>query len=652
MRLIAATLAVSLLAACTDSDKAPFVPAPGALPRTVVLISLDTLRADRLGIHGNTPDVSPRIDALANDAIVYDRAFAPAPWTLPSHMSMLTGLDPVAHGMRNDDHRLAPGIVTLAEALQEEGFLTAAFTDGGFVDSAYGFADGFTDYEDDRDGDQEDNGWKRILPDAIDWLEDLDDTERAFVFLHTFDAHAPFRNESPYPDVVEEFRKRPVGNNPRDHLLPRLEYFGQQAKFELHEYGRLEELLNDYDAGVHIADRGTGAIVDTLRELGRYDDALIIVTSDHGESMLEQGLHVGHGMFLSSNETHIPLVMKLPGGRHAGTRSHAIVDLVDIAPTVLDVVEAPAVADMQGQSLAAVADGAKRTRSALLQLSGNINTFALITPEYRYHTPIFGNTMAIANRHLAAVTPPMGNWSKPVQGKNGEEMKYDKRTDPLGLKDHFERTEELYELDTPTEAMKDLAGLRPDVTSALRETFLDMLDESVALGDALIAREGAGVKGATSSSSKEQLEKLGYVDVGKPSNAEGAETPDPRRTDRIMREALPKLVSKLSRKGHVPPDTKALASVDRQVHQLRLLLAGGADLPKHEVVTRCRDAGSLYIDWAEANPAFASRAIWRMFELNELAKSDGVALDIEPWLERGKKALETIHGDPEDDDGR
>ena len=139
-------------------------------------------------------------------------------------------------------------------------------------------------------------------------------------------------------------------------------------KMGIHRYGRLSQLLNDYDAGVHVADRGVEEVVAQLERTGRFDDALVIVTSDHGESFLDRGPFVGHGLGLTDDELGIPLIVKLPGGEAAGTRQGALVDLLDLAPTVLEAAGLPADPSLQGRACwpsCGVAPGCGTTCSAI-----------------------------------------------------------------------------------------------------------------------------------------------------------------------------------------------------------------------------------------------------------------------------------------------
>src|SRR5882672_8132134 len=183
--------------------------------RTIVLISIDTQRPDRLGLYGNAPDVSPVIDALGSQSVVFDEALANSNYTLPSHMTMLTGLDPVAHGVKRDGCKLSSKVTTLAMALRQDGFECGAFTDGGYVSARYGFSQGFHKFDDHRDERPDAvNGMSRIVPLALNWLDQNED-EDVFLFVHTFDVHAPYQVGD--PEVLARFRQRPVSDGPDDY---------------------------------------------------------------------------------------------------------------------------------------------------------------------------------------------------------------------------------------------------------------------------------------------------------------------------------------------------------------------------------------------------------------------------------------------------
>ena len=189
---LAVTLALALAASgCARSD----------LPRArnVVLISLDTLRADHLGVYGHHRDTSPHIDALASESFVFERALASSPNTTPSQMSMMTSLYPNRHGYTGQGGQLTADQPTLASLLREAGFHTAGFVDGGYMRAEFGFDRGFEVY-DDRTG-----GIARILERAIAWLEEAD-REPFFLFLHCYDIHSPYRPPAPFRGMFHDVR--------------------------------------------------------------------------------------------------------------------------------------------------------------------------------------------------------------------------------------------------------------------------------------------------------------------------------------------------------------------------------------------------------------------------------------------------------------
>ena len=162
-------------------------------PNRIILISLDTLRADHLGVYGYHLNTSPNIDALAKESIVFENAVVQSPWTLPSHMSIMTSLYPSFHGLVDKDSLtpLDDGHLTLAELLKKGGYKTVAFTDGGFVRGAFGFNRGFDIYDD------QGGGIKKILPKVKKYL-DTSKSEPFFLFIHCYDIHSPYSPPSPY----------------------------------------------------------------------------------------------------------------------------------------------------------------------------------------------------------------------------------------------------------------------------------------------------------------------------------------------------------------------------------------------------------------------------------------------------------------------
>jgi arylsulfatase A-like enzyme/Flp pilus assembly protein TadD len=280
-------------------------------PASVVLITLDTVRADRLGCYGYASAETPAIDALAHDAVRFANAYTVVPITLPSHVVMLTGTYPMWNGVRDfTSTGLPPGIPTIAEALKRRGYATAAFVSAYAVSSTWGLERGFETYDDQvplQPGPQRD-------PFLVVRSGDLTTTRMLawfdhhagvpfFMWLHLYDAHSPYRSPEPY-------RRR----HPR----------------------------RPYDAAVAFDDAQVGRVIAALRQRRIYDRALIIVASDHGESLSEHG-EAEHGFFVYNATLRIPLVVKWPGSTD-GARGDVVVtpvSTVQLAATIAHAVQLP-----------------------------------------------------------------------------------------------------------------------------------------------------------------------------------------------------------------------------------------------------------------------------------------------------------------------
>jgi arylsulfatase A-like enzyme len=333
----------------------------------VVLISFDRLRADRLGAYGyRARPVSPNIDALAADGIVFEHQMSAAPWTPPAHMSLMTSLAPSSHGVTSSFRelrqqqtegrvaRLHDSRPTLAEVLRARGYATAAYSGGMTLDPRLGFDRGFDRYH---------TTMFKMQGTAYDsmaaWIDGHAD-EPFFLFWHTFEVHAPYLGTDFLGEVVPAPRVEEVaaaiaryeGRLLKGTVGPA---FFLRALEELRVYRRdVSEAL--YCGGIKRADAWLGRFVEQLKRDGIYDRALIVFTSDHGEQFGEDSPDVfydAHGHSLREELLHVPLIVKLPGGRHAGARVAALTRGVDVMPTVLDVAGIGAPPELQGRSLRA-----------------------------------------------------------------------------------------------------------------------------------------------------------------------------------------------------------------------------------------------------------------------------------------------------------
>lgn len=315
---LAASLAASLLALACGHEPTP--------ARDLILISIDTLRADRLGCAGNPARPTPAIDALAARGIRFVDVTAPSPWTLPSHTSLLTGRSVASHGVRSDADRLSESLPTLAEALRAKGYRTGAFTDGGYLSSTFGLARGFDRY-DDRQGTT-----AQIAGRALEWIDVGE--KPFFVFLHTYDTHALHGGNRPYA-ATQADKRRFVPEWPKpDRLRGGLAVL-EDILLDRFEPTRaeLDALLGLYDAALAGVDRALGTFFHDLEQRGRLGDAVVSVVSDHGEGFLEHGLVV-HAHALYEEFLQVPWVLAVPGGPE-GVVVEEPATLVDVFPTLM-----------------------------------------------------------------------------------------------------------------------------------------------------------------------------------------------------------------------------------------------------------------------------------------------------------------------------
>ena len=282
----------------------------------IVLISIDTLRADRLPVYGYAKGATPHLDRFAKDAAVFDNAYTHAPLTGPAHASMMTGLLPPVHGVRdNIGYVLDAKHRPLAARLKERGYQTGGAISAWVLRGEAGFGRGFDVFDDaietaDTDAAGSAQRAGGLAVDALERFLDGVSGRPSFSFLHIYEPHSPFTPPEP-------FRSR--------HADP-------------------------YDGEVAAADEIVGRLLESLRRRGLYDEALVIVTSDHGEGLNDHGEEF-HGVLLYREVLHVPLLVKWPGNERAGTRVAAPAQLADLLPTILEVVGAPAEKGLDGRSL-------------------------------------------------------------------------------------------------------------------------------------------------------------------------------------------------------------------------------------------------------------------------------------------------------------
>lgn len=311
-----------LLTACGG---APEVPAG----RSIVLVSVDTLRSDRLPVYGYDRVATPAFDELAAEGVVFERAYSPVPLTLPAHASLVTGLLPPDHGVRdNAGYRLGEDAgATVAELLAAEGYATGAAVSSFVMRRETGLARGFDVYDDRFEGgaratiSQIQRPGDETLTPALAWLRERAEAGGPFfLFFHIYEPHTPY-------DPPEPFASR---------------------------YPSTSD--GAYDGEIAASDRIVGDLVQGLRDLGLYDDATVVLLSDHGEGLGDHG-EEEHGILLYRESLQVPLIVKLPGAVRAGERVAAPVQLTDVTAALLELGGAPAPEGLVGHSLLAFLGG-------------------------------------------------------------------------------------------------------------------------------------------------------------------------------------------------------------------------------------------------------------------------------------------------------
>jgi arylsulfatase A-like enzyme len=335
----------------------------------IVLVVIDTLRADHLSAYGYRRPTSPRLDRLAGQGTLFLRSLSAATWTLPSTASLLTGLPPDRHGARTGDDTLGETAVTLAEELRDLGYRTAAITDGGFVDPQWGFGQGFDRYE---TTERRDRGQQRVRQGAAAALRFLEENRHApfFLLLHTYEPHQPYFNREGFGDpFLAEIGKEQGSAANLPHLDGGAELASARAggePGEAVEVGpdvRLDGLglaraVALYDGEIRRVDHYFGQVLDRLES--RSGRTAVLVTSDHGEEFQEHGGLDHFAGKLFEENVRVPLILRAPQASNtaAGRRIAAPVSGIDVMPTLLALAGAPERARrLPGRNLLEIAAG-------------------------------------------------------------------------------------------------------------------------------------------------------------------------------------------------------------------------------------------------------------------------------------------------------
>lgn len=488
----------------------------------VVLIVLDTTRASSLSVYGHARPTTPRLEEFARSAVRFDRCVSPSPWTVPAHASLFTGLYPSAHGTEGDNPILAAGRPLLATLMQRAGYRTEGISSNVWISDVFGFARGFDAFhktwqmfQNAHDaaevlkmpgvdaapehrlkraarwalkGNVPRNAANALYGKYVAYRED--DGARAtnrkarrivaragekpfFLFINYMEPHAPY---SPPPAFIERVSGRPMSSSQRK----RLSVLSRRSKD--YHLGRIQPSDQDfadlavlYDAEIAYLDSRVGELFDMLRASGRWDRSLVVVLGDHGENIGEHGL-MAHRFSLHDTLTRVPLLVKLPGTDRAGSAVAKPVQLVDVLPTVLDVLRDSGAGfvgrpEVQGRSLLGSIDAARPIVSEFLSTA--------FTPEARDPSSGFAGTRL--DRRLRSIEL---DGRKLIRGSDG--------------------AVELYEPGADAAETRDLASAEPGAVAELSRSLDAWVREHA-------SPERAAIDVDLGSVVEDRLRELGYI---------------------------------------------------------------------------------------------------------------------------------------------
>ena len=363
---------------------------PALPPTTVALIVVDTLRADHVGAYGSPWKLTPHLDAIAEEGVVFSDAVATSSWTRSSVASMLTARYPSSIQVFGRDHALAPSVTTLAEVLKEQGYATLAVSSNANAGALYGFARGFDhfttpeltrSYPDDLPI----HTAEGVTTKALELLDQREEPGPVFLFLHYIDPHDPYL---PQPGILDE--EEPAGR-----------FDGSRR--DLHRMDRAQDLTDEdrerirflYRGEIRYCDRWIGALLRGLEERELLDDALLVITSDHGEGLWDHGVRA-HGRDLYEEMIRVPLIVR-PARASAmrfPIRVDTPVSLRDIAPTILDAAAANAPESFRGRSLWPLIDGSRADAAEPL--------FSELQLDHRHFAAVRDGDVKLIENRLAA----------------------------------------------------------------------------------------------------------------------------------------------------------------------------------------------------------------------------------------------------------
>jgi len=383
------------------------------LPANIVLVSIDTLRADHVGCYGHHRNTTPNLDRIAEEGVRFENVVSTTSWTIPAHAGMFTSQYDLVHGVLSHTDRLDDNRTTMAETMKKAGYKTAGFYSSITMDPVFGFGQGFDEYIScysyssyvdpfrngspnenftslrariqqavpDKDFNLQELSWQDVTGPTVHrkvaaWLDDHHD-ERFFLFVHYWDPHYDYVPPSPYDTMFDPHYEGDI--NGKDFIS------NPNIKPDM-DPRDLEHVMALYDGEIRFTDHYVGLLVEKLESLGILDESLLIITSDHGEEFFEHGSK-GHRNNLYDESIMVPLIMRYPEQLPAGKTIARQARIIDIFPTAAALMEVPGSPEAMGENLAPYMKG----QAQMPELSGlsqleleNNSLFSLRTLQWKF----------------------------------------------------------------------------------------------------------------------------------------------------------------------------------------------------------------------------------------------------------------------------
>jgi arylsulfatase A-like enzyme len=445
-------------------------PTPKVTHTNVLMISVDTMRADHLGCYGYEKDTSPNIDAIAAEGTRFEWVYAPKSSTWPSLTTLQTSLYPVTHGVRNNGLRVDNKPDTLAEVLSDHGYTCEAILTNAGVQNWEGFANKQVIKGEPSD--------KIATANARNWLRENQD-KKFFLWMHYMAPHSPWEPPEKQNRFVDPNYSGTITGNQDDMAAAMLSADGISDP-------DLAHLIGLYDGEVNLTDAMIGILTETLQDLGLYDNTLIVVTADHGEELYEHYRFLHHQASVYEGTLRVPLIYRLPGKVPGGKDIKELSGLIDIAPTILDILDIPIPDSYQGISAEPLLrDEPVRFGPAFGEWRDKM--IFVRTEEYRYiHNPSNFHPPKVNNRRLEGI---------------GDDEFAERNGMPIKEIELYRVSEDPYE-------QNEISAESPDAVAEMQKLIDEfMVKYSWKFDDATDER----MRDEIDAETRQELENLGYV---------------------------------------------------------------------------------------------------------------------------------------------